>query len=189
MTNLVFLLEELSAKEMLKGLLPRFLPENIHPDYIVFQGKRDLESKLYHRLSGWNKPNSTFIVLLDQDNEDCKAIKNRLTKLCENLKESKKIIFRIACHELESWYFGDLETVGEVLGYSQIAKYKNKAKYRIPDKISEPYEELIKMTKGRYQKISGSRGIGVKLSIDNNASHSFQVFIKSIKNMMRKEQS
>ena len=39
MTQLVIFLEEPSEKEMLKGLLPRFLPENIYPIYIVFEGK------------------------------------------------------------------------------------------------------------------------------------------------------
>lgn len=34
-----FLLEEPSANEMLKGILPRILPENIHVRYVVFDGK------------------------------------------------------------------------------------------------------------------------------------------------------
>ena len=41
MNTLVFLLEEPSAKEMLKGILPRLLPEHIQPQFIVFEGKQD----------------------------------------------------------------------------------------------------------------------------------------------------
>ena len=46
MSNLVCLLEEPSAEEMLKGVLPRFLPDNIQVKYIVFEGKQDLEKQL-----------------------------------------------------------------------------------------------------------------------------------------------
>ena len=64
-------------------------------------------------------------------------------------------------------------------------KYKNKRKYRIPDKIGSPAEELENITKGIYQKVSGSRKIGSKLSLDSNTSKSFQVFIDSIQGMVR----
>lgn len=39
MKYLVCFLEETSAKEMLKGILPRLLPDDIEPRYIVFEGK------------------------------------------------------------------------------------------------------------------------------------------------------
>jgi hypothetical protein len=34
--TLGFLLEELSAKEMRKGILPRILPPEVHPEFKVF---------------------------------------------------------------------------------------------------------------------------------------------------------
>ena len=182
MKTLVFLLEERSSEVMLEGLLPNILPDNIHYRCIVFQGKQDLESKLYHRLSGWNKPDSFFIVLLDQDNENCKDLKNRLIKKCKQLIKSKKILFRIACHELESWYFGDLKAVDTALN-KKLVQYSKKAKYRTPDKIRYPCAELQKITKGVYQKISGSRMIGPKLSIEKNKSKSFHTFINGIKSL------
>ena len=46
MKHLVFLLEELSAEEMLKGVLPKILPEGIHVKFIVFEGKQDLDGDL-----------------------------------------------------------------------------------------------------------------------------------------------
>ena len=182
MKNLVFLLEEQSAKVMLAGLLPNILPKSVHYHCIVFQGKQDLESKLYDRLSGWNMPESVFIVLLDQDIENCRSLKNRLIRKCKQLTKSKKIIFRIACHELESWYFGDLKAVDTVFN-KKLAQYGKKAKYRIPDKIRYPCKELQRITKGEYQKISGSRMIGARLSIEQNKSKSFQTFIKGIKSL------
>jgi hypothetical protein len=39
---LVLLLEEPSARDLLEGLLPRLLPEEVHVQYLVFEGKQDL---------------------------------------------------------------------------------------------------------------------------------------------------
>ncbi len=52
MIHLVFCLEEPSAREMLKGLLSRILPDDVYPDYIVFEGKQDLMNQLARRLRG-----------------------------------------------------------------------------------------------------------------------------------------
>ena len=46
MMTLVFFLEEPSAQEMLKGILPKILPENIQPRFVIFDGKQDLERQL-----------------------------------------------------------------------------------------------------------------------------------------------
>ena len=46
MKTIIFFLEEPSAKEMLAGVLPRILPENIQIRYIIFQGKQDLEKNI-----------------------------------------------------------------------------------------------------------------------------------------------
>ena len=62
MSELVFLLEEASAAEMLKGLLPRLLPVNLTVRYITFEGKSDLEKQLVRRLRGYLVPNAQFVV-------------------------------------------------------------------------------------------------------------------------------
>lgn len=56
--TIVFFLEEPSAREMLEGLLPRILPPDTMPRYIVFQGKKDLEKNLVKRLRSWLLPES-----------------------------------------------------------------------------------------------------------------------------------
>ena len=43
MKNLVCFLEEQSTREMLKGVLPRLLPQGVDCTYIVFDGKQDME--------------------------------------------------------------------------------------------------------------------------------------------------
>jgi hypothetical protein len=83
MKTIVFCLEEPSAKEMLQGVLPRILPDDVLLRYIIFQGKQDLEKQLVKRLRGWCAPNTQFVVMRDQDAADCHDVKARLVHLCE----------------------------------------------------------------------------------------------------------
>ncbi|MCL2406520.1 MAG: DUF4276 family protein [Defluviitaleaceae bacterium] len=183
MKTLVCLVEEPSARYMLEGVLPRLLP-NINTHFIVFEGKQDLEKQLVKKIMYWQKLDSLFLVLRDQDSGDCVSIKNNLTNLCD--KTGKKgVLVRIACRELESYYFGDLAAVEIGLGFSNnsLAKFAKKARYRIPDNIENVSDELLKITSGTYQKSLGSRAIGKYLSIENNTSNSFNSLIAGLKNL------
>ena len=182
--NLVFLLEEPSAREMLNGLLPRLLPDIIVVRYIVFEGKQDLEKNLVRRVRGWRAPNTIFIVLRDQDAGDCHAIKQTLAAKCRDAGRPETVV-RIACHELESWYFGDLAAVERGLDLRNLVRYGNRRQYRVPDEIRSPAEELSRITRNAYQKVAGSRDIGPELSPDANKSRSFQVFIEGIQRAIR----
>ena len=84
MRELVFLLEEESAKALLEALLPRVLDVSIDTRLIAFQGKQDLEKQLVKRLRGYLNPRARFLVLRDQDSApDCAVIKRRLVEYCE----------------------------------------------------------------------------------------------------------
>lgn len=179
MKQIVFFLEEQSAKVMLEGLLPRILPENVTLRYIVFEGKQDMEKQLERKLRGWCQKDTSFVVLRDKDSEDCVRIKQRLCGICRKAGREDALV-RIACQELESWYFGDLAAVGKALHVTNLAAQSNKAKYRIPDAIVNPANELEVISGGKYQKIGGSRAVGQHLCASNNQSHSFNVFIQGI---------
>ncbi len=79
MTRIVFFLEEPSAKEMLKGVLPKILPDDMILQYVVFEGKQDLEKRLPIRLRAWQTPNTLFVVMRDQDSGDCVVMLALLT--------------------------------------------------------------------------------------------------------------
>jgi len=183
MKTIVFFLEEPSAREMLNGLLPRMLPSDIHVRYLIFQGKQDLEKNLARRLRGWLNPDSKFVVMRDQDAGDCRQVKRKLATLCNDAgKES--VLIRIACHELESFYLGDLAAVERGLGPRRLSSKQNNAKYRNPDRLANPSEELKKLTVGGYQKISGSRAIGKHLSVERNFSTSFNMLVSGIQKLV-----
>jgi hypothetical protein len=181
MTHLVCLLEEPSAGEMLKELFKRLLPPHVHPVIIPFEGKRDLDRQLERKLRGWNRPDSVFLVLRDQDAGDCVAIKNGLLEKIRRTGKQSCTLVRISCHELESFYLGDMQAVETGLGIHGLARQQNKAKYRNPDALGNPSEELMKLTGGKYQKLSGSRAIAPYLDLENNRSHSFNVLIAGLR--------
>lgn len=183
MKTMVFFLEEPSAREMLEGLLPRVLPEEFEKRYIIFKGKQDLERHLEKRLRGWRLPDSAFVVIRDQDSGDCHVIKAKLLDLCQKAGRNG-VLVRVACRELESFYLGDLEAVEKGLGLSGLAGRQNGRKFRSPDALGSPSEELFRLTEKVYQKVSGSRSIAPHLKLDGNRSHSFNVLVSGIRKLV-----
>jgi hypothetical protein len=179
MKTIVFLLEEESAKVFLQGFIPRICNNEYEFIYISFEGKQDLLKQLPRKLRYWQKPDSQFVIIIDQDMDDCQRLKSRIRDICESSGKSKALI-RIACRELESWYLGDLDSVRKVYDLDSIGKLKKKRRYRNPDIIQNPDKELQKITNNLYQKVSGSRNFGLILSETNNKSKSFQVFCTAI---------
>lgn len=184
MLNLVCLLEEPSAKEMLKAVLPKILPESVAIRYMVFEGKQDLEKRLEARLRGWQTPDSCFLILRDQDSGDCIKIKKNLLVKVKNSGKASKTLIRIACHELESFYLGDLTAVENGLGAKNISKQQNTKRFRNPDQLTNAAQILSKISSEKYQKKQGSRDIAPYLKLDgSNTSCSFNNLITGLKNL------
>lgn len=185
MKELVFLLEEESAAEMLKGVLPRILPPEIIPRFITFEGKQDLEKQVTQRIRGYHNPLARFVVLRDQDsNPNCAAVKTKLVELCSASGRIDSLV-RIACRELESFYLADLTAVERGLELSGLAHQQEGSKFRRPDYLGSPSLELKTLTKGRYQKIGGSRSIAPYLDLDNVRSTSFHNLIAGIRRVIQ----
>lgn len=187
MSQLVFFLEEPSAREMLKGLLPRLLPRDTVPRYVVFEGKNDMKKQLPKKLRGWRTPDSRFVVLRDKDGADCVRVKSGLVEICREAGKPDALV-RIACRELESWYLGDLNAVERGTGPGGLARRQKRAKYRDPDRLANPVQELERVTGRRYQKVAGSRAIGPHLSVGEsgareNRSRSFRVFVSGLRRL------
>ena len=184
MRELVFLLEEASAQAMLEGLLPKLLPDGATVRYLVFEGKSDLEKQLTRKVKAYCNPEARFIVLRDQDSApDCIAIKAKIVSLCANAGKPDALV-RIACRELESFYLADLAAVENGLALSGLARHQGKQKFRSPDYLGSPSRELVKLTKGRYQKVGGSRAIGPWLDPNNTRSDSFRNLVAGIQKIV-----
>lgn len=181
MRTLVFLLEEPSARAMFEGVLPNLLSPSIKTQFMVFEGKQDLHKPMVMRMRHWRTPNSHFIVMRDQDSADCHQIRRELIDLCTQAGRPDALV-RIACHELESFYLGDLSAVAMGLRLSGLDSQQGRRKFRNPDQLANAADELKFLTRRRYQKLSGSRAISCHLRVDGyNRSHSFNVLIDGIR--------
>lgn len=181
--QLVFFLEEASAKALLQELLPRLIPGTIDLHFVVFQGKQDMEKRLPRKLRGWQRRDCHLIVLRDKDAGDCRQIKTRLQDLSRTGGHPETLI-RIACRELESWYLGDLSAVENALDAKKASSQQNTKKFRNPDALDNPVQELTRLAPS-YQKISGSRAMGQTMSRKGNTSHSFNVFLDGIERVLK----
>lgn len=183
--NVVFLLEEKSVKEMLDVIVPKILPEGVSHKCIPFEGKSDLENNIARKMRGWLKPNSVFLVMRDQDSGDCKEVKRKLLQLCaDSQRLSSDYLVRIACHELESFYLGDLNAVRSA-GYKVKLSKRFKNGYENPDVLANPSEELLKITDNEYRKVQGSSKIADYLGFDgSNKSTSFNMLVSGIKKLV-----
>lgn len=184
MRELVFLLEEMSARALLESLLPRILSQQVAHRLIPFEGKQDLEKQLARRIRGYRNPHARFIILRDQDSHpDCRLLKQGLWDLCAPTGRQDHCLVRIACTELETFYLADLQAVEAALDIRGLSGRQHNRKFRAPDTLASPSHELKALTGNRYQKVSGSRAIGMHIAADNDRSPSFRNLIAAIRTM------
>lgn len=132
--KLIFLLEEKSMQVLLEIILPLILPPTVEFKTIPHSGKSDLQASIPRKLNAWNEPDVKFVIVHDQDSADCIKLKAKLINLC--VSSGKTCLVRIACKELESWYFGDLLALSKAYE-KDFTKLSLKRKYKVPDSIEK----------------------------------------------------
>ena len=78
---IIFLVEEPSAEAALRFLVPAIVGPEIPFDIVIFHGKAHLLQELATRLQAyraWLPDDWRIVVLIDEDREDCVALKERL---------------------------------------------------------------------------------------------------------------
>jgi hypothetical protein len=180
--KLVFLLEEESMRDTLKGLLPRIVPKDVEYKLVPHEGIGALEKSIPIKLRNWREPGVRFIVVRDQERHpDCRAIKAKLIQLCQDAGRPDTLV-RIVCRSLEAWFLGDLAAVERGLNQRGIAQHQQRADCREPDSVVAPVE-LLKRMAPRYQKHAGARAIGPHLDPENCRSSSFRAFVDGVRAM------
>lgn len=182
--TLLFLLEEKSSACFLKQIIARLhLREYYDIQFRSFSGKSDLELKLEKTIRLWQVPNTQFIIMRDADSGNCDSIKQGLIDKCNQSGKGDYCIVRIACQELESFYLGDLAAVGRVYSIPNLESKQLKRKYRNPDTLGSPSEELKRLTNNLYSKVLGSTRIGFEITLDDtNHSPSFCTLLRTLLN-------
>jgi Domain of unknown function (DUF4276) len=168
-------------KALLDGLLPRIFPgliEMQHFQCVPHEGKTDLDHSIPRKLRAWREPGVRFVVVRDNDNQDCIDLKARLAKLCSDSGRPDTLI-RLVCQELESWYIGDLKALQEAFPDHKIYIPVNRKKYNNPDDWQKPSEEVRRLARS-FQKLTGARIMATELRRTENCSRSFQTFLDGI---------
>ena len=197
--HIEFFLEEPSAAEALRYILPKIFSDDVSFDFLIFEGKHYLLHNLPTLLKGyqWIPDDWRIMVLIDEDREDCHQLKERLetaareagfvTKSSALPNSSFQVVNRLAIEELEAWFFGDIEALHEA--YPRIPKnLRDQAKYRDPDAIRggtcEALEHILKRAnyyKGNLPKREVAQNIAQHMEPSRNRSKSFQVFVDGLK--------
>lgn len=176
----------------LRALLPRLLGDAVTFNVYPHQGKKDLLHRLPNRLRGyttWLPPTSRIVVVVDQDDDACQQLKQRLERMAADAglltrtaagSAVWQIVNRIAIEELEAWYFGDWQAVRAVYPRVRAAVPRQA---RNPDAVVggtwEAFERFLQKAgyfKSGLRKIEVARELGAIIDPARNSSHSFHVF-------------
>jgi Domain of unknown function (DUF4276) len=191
--HLEVLVEEPSMEAMLELLLPKLIGNATFRIY-AHNGKDSLIGRLPRRLKAYRQmlqPGWLILVLVDQDDDDCRALKQSLEHeaaaagLISRTSASGgefTILNRIVIEELEGWYFGDWRAVRKA--YPRVpARIVSRAAYRDPDAIRggswEAFERVMQHA-GYFprglRKQQAAECIAPHMDPARNTSRSFQVF-------------
>jgi hypothetical protein len=198
--HLEVLVEEPSAKAVLREVLPKILPPEVSFDIHAHQGKLALLRKLPARLAGYAAmrwSNLRLMVLLDRDQDDCGDLKATLEErvagaglVTKSRSEGEifQVVTRIAVEELEAWFFGDVEALRAAFPRVP-GNLASKKPYRDPDAIRGGTSEALGRVlhrAGHYDsdhlpKIAVASAVGPHMEPARNRSRSFRCFCEGVR--------
>jgi hypothetical protein len=122
------------------------------------------------------------VVLVDQDDDDCRQLLASLRKMLRKLKKRPvNVLFRIAMEEIEAWFLADQSAI--------IAAYPNAIFQAVPggnpDLIDDPSDILAgclgtPLPCTGQMKAEWAEGITPHLDLDNPKSPSLAKFIEGV---------
>ncbi len=177
-------------EHLLRGLLPRVMPEGyegLNWVLIPHSGKSDLEASIPRKIRAWQEPGVRFFIIRDQDAAECLEVKRRLAELARDAGRSDTVV-RIACRELEAWYFGDLAALATAYETPSVARLAGRRSFRVPDAVVEPSGQLEAHIPA-FGKIDAARRMGKRLSLvladeGRNSSKSYQHVLASVREVL-----
>lgn len=203
MIRIEFLVEEQSAEEALKHLLPRLIKKRAQWKLISLGSKYKLIKALPKRLAAYRQridegEDLRVVVLVDRDHDDCNAIKHQLEDVARGARLATKsapdadgrflVVNRIVVEELESWFIGDPEALRQAFtSLPQIDA--RRGIFRNPDNGGS-WEALHRFLKkhgiyrSSFPKIDAARRIAPRLDPHTNRSHSFGVFVDGVEALL-----
>ena len=178
--RLIFLVEETSTQAFLDIFLRRLYPD-LEFLCVPHNGKSDLDRNIVHTLRNWKVPGDRFVIVRDNDSDNCWALKERLQELCYQGGREDTLI-RIVCQELESWFLSEPTALADAYDDEQLRNIGMRARYRNPESRAKPSEDLKRLIPN-FQKTDGDRRMAQHLTRESNRSHSFAVFLDGIERL------
>lgn len=203
MMQIEVLVEEQSAEEALRHLLPKLLKNRARAKVINLGSKYKLLKALPERLAAYAQriaggESLRVVVLVDRDDDDCEQLKAKLesmaaaaglpTKSAPAAGRPFVVLNRIVIEELESWFIGDPLALRKA--FTSLPRIEpNTGIFRNPDNggSCEALHRFLKkhgIYKCSFPKIDAARRIAPHLSIEQNRSRSFQVFVDGMKALL-----
>ncbi len=203
MVQIEVLVEEPSAEEALRHLLPKLLRGRARAKVVNLGSKYKLLKVLDDRLAAYRVridkgEDLRIVVLVDRDDNDCRKLKRQLERAARASHLPTKtrpdddglilVLNRIVIEELESWFIGDpvaLRTAFPKLP----AIGENSGIFRNPDNGGswEALHRFLKrhgIYKSSYPKIEAARKIAPYLDISRNRSNSFKIFCQGVEALL-----
>lgn len=198
-----FLVEEPSAEEALKHLLPRLVKQRAQWKLINLGSKYKLLKALPQRLAAYRQriaagEDLRVVVLVDRDNDDCAALKVQLedaarrsslaTKSDPDIDGQFYVVNRIVIEELESWFIGDPAALRQA--FTSLPRIDERSGiFRTPDNGGtwEALHRFLKrhgIYKSSYPKIDAARRIAPNLDPQANRSPSFRIFVQGVEALL-----
>jgi len=202
-TRLEIMVEEQSAEEALRHLLPKIIKGRKRAKVHNMESKSKLLRVLPARLAAYSRMIKKgeplrIVVLVDRDNDDCEKLKNQLesmagqaglpTKTSPDDQGRFLVLNRVAVEELESWFIGDPEALRKA--FAGLPKIDvTKGIFRNPDnggswEALHRYLKKHDIYRNSFPKIDAARRIAPHMEITANRSKSFRVFIAGLEAML-----
>lgn len=203
MMQIEILVEEQSAEEALRHLLPRLLKNRARARVINLGSKYKLLKVLPERLAAYSQRIASgeslrVVVLVDRDDDDCEQLKAGLERMTAAVGLPTKsspaadgrfiVLNRIVIEELESWFIGDPSALRKA--FTSLPKIEqNSGIFRNPDNGGswEALHRFLKkhgIYKSSFPKIDAARRIAPHMDIQQNRSRSFQIFVDGIEALL-----
>ncbi|MCA9627440.1 MAG: DUF4276 family protein [Myxococcales bacterium] len=196
-----YLVEGESEAALLEAWLPRALPQHTHRVY-PHEGKgrlpgkldatpdpehRQLLAQLPAKLRAYGEslnPNTDrVLVLVDADDDDCLALKKRLTAALRKCKPQPHTMIRIAVEETEAFYLGDPKAIRAAFRTFDQKEFRAYNQ----DSICGTWEVFQRVIKSPYEaKVRWGKKMGEHLSLATkgkqlNRSPSFVEFYRAVR--------
>lgn len=202
MSRLEILVEEQSAEEALRHLLPKIIRGGVRVKIINMGNKTKLLKQLPARLAGYRQRISEgerlrIVVLVDRDSDDCKKLKNLLERVAIDAGLTTKssphengdfvVLNRIVIEELESWFIGD--SVALRKAFPSLPRINTSSGiFRNPDNGGswEALHRYLKnngIYKNGFPKIDAARRIAPHMNVADNRSLSFRTFVSGFRSI------